>query len=96
MFLKAFIASYDCKRVMVILDSDHSEEHVSKELELYAPLVTKGSILIIEDTSNCPGALAAVESWSLRQKEFRKNVMCEKFMLTFSRDGYWEKVGESK
>jgi cephalosporin hydroxylase len=35
--------------VMVILDGDHSREHVAKELELYAPLVTPGSLLLSQD-----------------------------------------------
>jgi cephalosporin hydroxylase len=91
-YLKAYIEAYKCQRVMVILDSDHEEVHVSKELELYAPLVTVGSILIVEDTSNHPGPIAAVNSWALRQKGFKKNLMGEKFMLTFNRDGYWEKI----
>ena len=89
--VKALIAAYNCQRVMVILDSDHSEEHVSKELDLYSPLVTVGSIIVIEDTNNHLGAQAAGNSWALRQKGFKKNLMCEKFMLTFCRDGFWER-----
>lgn len=37
-------------RVMVILDSNHTHEHVYDELKLYAPLVTKGQFLIVADT----------------------------------------------
>lgn len=37
------------ERVMVILDSDHSYEHVSAELANYADLVTPGCYLIVED-----------------------------------------------
>ena len=37
--------------VLVILDSDHSKEHVSKELLLYKSIVTTGSYMIVEDTS---------------------------------------------
>jgi cephalosporin hydroxylase len=36
--------------VLVILDSNHTHEHVARELELYSPLVGKGSYLIVFDT----------------------------------------------
>jgi cephalosporin hydroxylase len=39
------------QKVMVILDSNHTHEHVIKELEAYAPLVTTGSYLIVFDTA---------------------------------------------
>jgi cephalosporin hydroxylase len=82
-------------RVMVILDSDHEREHVLKEIELYAPLVTIGSILIIEDGNNHAGVKAAISEFAidpiLNGKRFRKNLMCEKYMLTFNRDGFWER-----
>jgi cephalosporin hydroxylase len=35
--------------VMVILDSNHAKMHVEKELEAYAPLVTKGSYIVATD-----------------------------------------------
>jgi cephalosporin hydroxylase len=35
--------------VMVILDSVHARDHVARELELYAPLVTPGSYCLVED-----------------------------------------------
>jgi cephalosporin hydroxylase len=38
------------KKILVILDSNHTHEHVLKELELYSPLVTKNSYLVIFDT----------------------------------------------
>lgn len=38
------------KRVMVFLDSLHSHAHVAAELELYAPLVSVGSYLVLPDT----------------------------------------------
>lgn len=38
------------KRVMVILDSNHTHDHVSKEIKYYSPLVTKDSYLLVFDT----------------------------------------------
>jgi cephalosporin hydroxylase len=35
--------------VLVILDSGHTRDHVARELECYAPLVTKGSYLVATD-----------------------------------------------
>lgn len=36
-------------RVMVSLDSDHTADHVAREIRLWAPLVSLGCYLIIED-----------------------------------------------
>lgn len=96
MYVKAHIEAYYAKRVMVILDSDHEKDHVLKELELYAPLVSVGCPLIIEDTNNHPGPKVAVEEWFMEHEtkgyKYRPDYMCEKFMLTFNRDGFFERV----
>ena len=39
-----------CERVMVILDSNHTHEHVLGELNLYASLVSVGSYCVVFDT----------------------------------------------
>ena len=37
-------------RTMVLLDSQHEAKHVRRELELWAPLVSPGCYLVVEDT----------------------------------------------
>jgi cephalosporin hydroxylase len=37
-------------RIMVVLDSNHTHEHVARELELYSPMVRHGSYLVVMDT----------------------------------------------
>ena len=37
------------RRCMVVLDSDHSGDHVAREIDLYGPLVTPGCYLVVED-----------------------------------------------
>jgi cephalosporin hydroxylase len=46
--LKALIEPDD--RVMVILDSNHTHEHVLAELRAYAPLVGVGQFMVVADT----------------------------------------------
>ncbi len=84
-------------RVMVPLDSDHSEAHVRAELELYAPLVSSGCYLIVEDTNvnghpvyprHGPGPFEAVCDFRPAHPEFEVDRMREKFMLTFNPNGY--------
>jgi cephalosporin hydroxylase len=39
----------DAETVLVALDSHHTHDHVRREIDLYAPLVTKGSYLVVFD-----------------------------------------------
>lgn len=94
------IRNYGNARVMVILDSDHSADHVYKEMELYGPLVTPGCYMIVEDTNlnghpvwpeYGPGPMEAVDRFLPKHPEFEIDKTREKLMLTFNSNGYLRK-----
>ena len=47
---KVYAFAKDKKKILVILDSLHTHDHVATELELYSPLVSAGSYLVVFDT----------------------------------------------
>ena len=53
------------KIVLVCLDSNHTYEHVAKEMELYSSFVTKDSYLVVFDTiiESLPGELISNRPW---------------------------------
>ena len=87
--------------VLVILDSDHSRAHVAAELEAYAPLVTEGSYLIVEDTNvnghpaapdYGPGPFEAVQEFLAGDPGFEVDERCERYFLTLNPSGYLRRV----
>jgi cephalosporin hydroxylase len=52
-------------RVMVLLDSNHTHDHVLEELELYAPYVSIGSYCVVWDTGveDLPDGMCADRPW---------------------------------
>jgi cephalosporin hydroxylase len=87
--------------VMVILDSDHSRDHVAAELRAYAPLVTVGSYLIVEDTNvnghpvapdHGPGPYEAVTDFLAEDRDFEVDERCERYFLTQNPSGYLKRV----
>lgn len=88
--------------VMVVLDSDHSEAHVRRELELYAQFVTPGSYLVVEDTGlteatnpgagHAFGAYEALAAWLPDHPEFEVDPACERFLLTAHPGGWLKRV----
>jgi cephalosporin hydroxylase len=88
--------------VMVILDSDHSRSHVAAELELYAPLVTLGSYVLVQDgstdtlgifRSGRPGPLPAIHAFLASNPAFEiDRARCERFPITHHPDGWLRRV----
>ena len=59
------VASQGKKSVLVLLDSNHSGDHVLAELEAYAPLTTVGSYCVVFDTviEDLPPESSADRPW---------------------------------
>ena len=75
--------------VLVIADSDHSQEHTYAELQAYCHLVSPGSYFIMEDTNILlEGPNAAVACFLGEHTEFEPDLGMQKFLLTFNPGGY--------
>ena len=62
---KIFELAEGKKNPLVVLDSNHTHAHCVKEMELYSPLVRKGSYLIVMDTviEDLPESTSANRPW---------------------------------
>jgi cephalosporin hydroxylase len=91
------------QRVLVVLDSVHEKDHVLKELKLYAPLVSPGSYLVVEDTNSdgvpvFPGSVGPTAA--LREflptpegRHFKQDASREAMVLTFNPGGWLKREG---
>jgi len=84
-------------RTIVNLDSDHSMHHVLNELRAYAPLVSPGSYIAVEDThldgvpthpEQGPGPMAAVRQFLSENQDFEQDFSREAMVMT-SYPGGW-------
>ena len=92
---------------MVVLDSNHTHEHVLSELELYGDLVSAGCILLVLDTviddlevdpsrpwgpGSSPKS-AVIEYMKNNHGSFERAEGYEnRAMLTVAPHGYWKKT----
>jgi cephalosporin hydroxylase len=85
------------RRAMVILDAAHGADHVLAELHAYAPLVSEGSYLIVEDTAFDawpawpewgPGPAAAVATFLQTSEDFEVDHDAGRHLLTLAPGGF--------
>ena len=96
------------KNIMVVLDSNHTHDHVLSELEIYGPLVTKNNYCIVMDTiveempknsyPNRPWDVGnnpktAIKKYLEKHSEFEIDEDVQnKILITSSPDGYLKKI----
>jgi cephalosporin hydroxylase len=91
-------------KVLVTLDSDHTWEHVLKELIMYSPLISVGSYIVVQDThlgghpnhqrSEGPGGgpWVAVQAFLKRNKNFEVDHSREKYLVTQYPSGFLKRI----
>ena len=95
-------------KIMVLLDSNHTENHVLAELEAYAPLVTKDSYCVVFDTiiDDMPADLSKDRPWgpgnnpkTAVKKYLQSNMdfsvdhfIQKKLLITVAPDGYLRRI----
>ncbi|XHX77935.1 MAG: CmcI family methyltransferase [Stenomitos frigidus ULC029] len=99
--INSLLSARSPEKCMVILDSDHSKQHILAEIALLAPYVSIGSYLIVEDTninghpaypSFGESGFEAVEEFLSKNQNFSVDTSREKFLMTFNPRGYLKRV----
>lgn len=90
------------KKVVVLLDSDHSKANVAQELKAYAPLVSVGSYFIVQDSNvnghpvmpnfGEGGPWEAVTEFLATNKNFEIDKSRERLLFTFCPNGFLRRI----
>jgi cephalosporin hydroxylase len=92
------------RKVLVTLDSEHTKEHVLKELQLYSTLVSLDSYIVVQDThlnghpvpwprlEKTGGPWEAVEEFLKTNKNFEVDRTREKHLATQNPGGFLKRV----
>jgi cephalosporin hydroxylase len=96
------------ERIMVLLDSNHTHEHVLAELEAYAPLTSVGSYCVVFDTiiEHLPAGMypnrswgpgnsprSAIDAYRARHPEFVVDTTIDhKLLISVAPGGYLKRV----
>ena len=90
------------KKGIIILDSDHSETHVAKELSIYKEFVQKGCYLVVEDTNLNgnpvhpnfgPGPYEAVKKFLSGNKNFiQDDQLWKRNLFSFHQYGWLKRI----
>lgn len=91
--------------VMVILDSDHTKDHVLKEMEIYSNFISVNSYLIVEDgnvnghpvwKSHGPGPYEAIMEFFAKNKSLSNKFLIdkskEKYLISFNTNGFLKRI----
>lgn len=96
------------EQVMVMLDSNHTRDHVRAELELYSPLVGPGGYVVVFDevvpmVADAPNAkpgwetdnpLSAVRDFLASHPEFEVDHAYERLRVTYCRGGFLRRIDD--
>ena len=104
--LEKLLEGSNGKTITVMLDSNHSKDHVLKELELYSKYITVGSYIIVQDgaqqwVADIPrgkaewiddNPLAAIEEFLKTNSNFIIDESFTRLGITSSPGGYLKRV----
>jgi len=95
-------AEVQSKKVLVILDSNHTTAHVLKELKSYSPLVKKGDYIVVQDSNiggnpvyvegNDPGPMGAIKQFLKANSSFQSDLSRERLLYTTNPRGYLKRI----